>query len=367
MKRKLTSLRRALIVALGVALLAVSGASASTDATSGTAGPAATVAKAPTPKPATKARWARITAAAKREGNVTIYTSQNPLFLADFAKRFEQLYGIKVTINRQIDSVLTQQLTAEYGTGKVNADVFVVATKGIVLGAQQAQNRWAVDAVGPALFHPQFNRKLFAGPGKAHIVGAALLGVGWNTAFWPQGIRDMPDVLNPRLKGRVGVIIPSAFSIIDWYKWLEENWGSDFIRRLAAQEPKLYVSSLPMTQAVASGEIAVGTFVAASAVDLKEAGAPIDFRVLRGKKTGAWNAPWWLMVMRSAPHPNAAQLVTNFMFTREGQALVHKRTGSPLKGVRNTFYVTPRKQSLANSTPAKVAEFQRFWDSLFRK
>jgi iron(III) transport system substrate-binding protein len=355
---------RALVVALLTALLATAAAAASPGAASAPNATKASAAAAP--RPATKAQWARITAAARREGEVTIYSSQNPLYLADFAKAVEQRFGIKVTINRNIDSVLTQQLTAEHGAGNVKADIFVVATKATVLGAHQPQNRWAVDAVGPALFAKALNRRIFAKPGKAVVVGAALLGAGWNTSQFPSGIRDMTDFLNPRLKGRIGVIIPSAFSIIDWYKWVEENWGRNLLTRLAQQEPKLYTSSLPMTQAVASGEVTAGTFIAASAVDLKEDGAPIDFRVLRGKKTGQWNAPWWAMVLRRAPHPNAAQFVFNFMFTREGQALISKRTGSPLRGVPKTQYITPRNQNLKESTPAKVAEFQRWWDSQFR-
>jgi iron(III) transport system substrate-binding protein len=238
--------------------------------------------------------------------------------------------------------------------------------KATVLGAHQEQNRWAVEAVGPALYANTLNRTIYAKPGKAVVVGAALLGAAWNTSQWPSGIKDMTDFLNPRLKGRIGVIIPSAFSIIDWYKWVEENWGRSLITRLAAQEPKLYTSSLPMTQAVASGEIAAGTFVAASAEDLKEQGAPIDVRVLSGKKSGQWNAPWWGMVLRRAPHPNAAQFIFNYMFTREGHALISKRTGSPLRGVPKTHFVQPRNQNLKESTPAKVAEFQGWWDGLFR-
>jgi len=298
---------------------------------------------------------------------VTIYSSQSPFNLAAFGERFKQKYGITVTINRNIDSVLTQQVTAEYGTGKVEVDLLVVATKATILGAQQPQNRWAVDAVGPALFAKGYNRRVFAGPGKAVVPGAAITTLVWNTAQWPDGIKTLPDVLNPRLKGRIGVIVPSAFSIIDWYRWVEENYGKSFLPRLAAQEPKLYVSALPMTQAAASGEIAVATFGASTAPDLKAQGAPIDYRVPKGSKTGTWNAPYYAMIMRKAPHPNAAQLLLNFMLTKEGQAIVHRHLGTALAGVPNTTQIVPRKQNLKESTPEKVAAFQRYWDSLFRK
>ena len=50
--------------------------------------------------------------------------------------------------------------------------------------------------------------------------------------------------------------------------------------KLAAQKPKIYTSTLPMTQAVASGEIIGAPCAAGTALDLKKAGAPIDYKVL---------------------------------------------------------------------------------------
>jgi iron(III) transport system substrate-binding protein len=350
---------RALLVTFLVGLVAAAAA-----ASSGARAPVASNVAAAGPKAATAAQWARIVAAAKREGEVTIYSSQNPIYLADFAKKFQERYGIRVTVNRQIDSVLVQQLTAEHGAGKVNGDIYISATKAHILGAQQDQNRWAVDAVGPALFAKEYNRSIFAKPGKAAIVGINVNCIGWNTSQWSTRIRDFPDVLNERLKGRVGVIAPSAFSIIDFYRWVEETYGRNYLPRLAELDPKIYPSALPMTQAIASGEITVGIFAATSALDLKQQGAPIDCVIAKGDKT--WNISWQGIVLRRAPHPNAAQLVFNYMLTKEGQSLVQKRLGSPLKGVPNTFYVVPRQQDLKESTAEKVAAYQKEWDGLFR-
>jgi iron(III) transport system substrate-binding protein len=353
---KRLKLGRALLVAFVVGVLAAVAAAASWGAGGG--------AQAAAPGPASKARWAQIVAAAKREGAVTIYSSQNPIYLADFAKKFEERYGIKVTVNRQIDAVLVQQLTAEHGAGRVNADIYITATKAHLLGAQQSQNRWATDAVGPALYAKAYNRAIFAKPLKGAIVGINVNCIGWNTSQWNTRITDFRQIINSRLKGRIGVIAPSSFSIIDFYRWVEENYGRNYLPQLAELEPKIYTSALPMTQAIASGEISVGIFAATSAIDLKQQGAPIDCTVIKGDKT--WNISWQGIVLRRAPHPNAAQLVFNYMLTSEGQSLVQKRLGSPLKGVPNTFYVVPRVQNLKESTPDKVAAYQKYWDGLFR-
>jgi len=300
----------------------------------------------------------------KKEGSVTLYTSQNPIFLADTAKDFEAKYGIKLTVNRQIDSVLTQQVSAEKSAGKLNADVLVIASRPIVLGAQKAQNQWAVNAVGPHLYVKAYNRKLFGGPGKADIVGEAILGIAWNTNQYSKTLKDLPDFLDPALKGKIGVVDPTAPSLVDWYLWVQQRYGKAFLAKLAAQKPKIYTSSLPMTQAVVSGEITAGTFTSANALDLQQQGAPIKWTQPGGVHN--WNAPWWGMTLKGAAHPNAAQVLMDFLVTRKGQQTSAHHTGAVLKGVPGTFFVQPRQQNLLALTPSKVTAFQSYWNGLFK-
>src|SRR2546422_543748 len=78
-------------------------------------------------------------------------------------------------------------------------------------------------------------------------------------------------------------------------------------------------------------------------------------------------APWWGMVLRKAPHPNAAQLLMNYLVTKEGQQSSQRHLGAVLQKVPDTFYVEPRKQNLLLLTPQKVTEFQNYWNGLFKK
>jgi iron(III) transport system substrate-binding protein len=316
------------------------------------------------PHAATASQWAKVVAAAKQEGSVTLYTSQNPLFLADTAKAFQARYGITLTINRNIDAVLTQQVATEENSGKVNADVVVIASKPIVLAVQKPDKQWVVNAVGPDLYSKAYDRTVFGGPGKANIVGEAILGMGWNTSLYSKRLTQLTDLLDPSLKGKIGVVQPSSPSLVDWYLWVEENYGKSFLAKLAAQDPKIYVSSLPMTQAVTSGEITAGSFVATSAINLKQQGAPIDFAVPKGKGV-PWNAPWWGMVMKGAPHPYAAQLLMDYLVTKEGQATSQQNLGVVLKGIPNTYYIKPRSQNLKALAPPQVTAFQNYWNGLF--
>jgi iron(III) transport system substrate-binding protein len=343
---------RALVVPLVAALAAVFGSAALASQAQSTA----------TPKPASAKAWKALVAKAKQEGSVTLYSSQDPTTLATFAAKFKERYGITVTWSRQIDSVLAAQVTAEEGTGNAKADMWVIASRPYVLGA--LRNGWAVDAIGPDLFNKRYDRAKFAKPGKAFAVGAAVQGIAWNTKLFSGRLRDYPDLLNPALAGgKIGVIQPTGPSLVDFYQMLDAHYGKDYVPKLAAQKPKIYLSTLPQLQAVASGELTAAALVGAAAIDLKAQGAPIEF-VLPTK--GAWNAPWFAMVLKQAPHPAAAQLLANYMVTPEGQQAVNRRYGSVLKNIPDTFYVPLRAQKLSDLTSAKITAYQQYWSGLFK-
>jgi iron(III) transport system substrate-binding protein len=345
-----TSRPRALALTLTVALLAVVAVAASGASGATPAGPAS------------KAQWAEIVAKAKKEGSVTIYSAQAPANLQAMAAKFKEKYGINVAVNRQIDSVMLSQINTEIGTGKVVADLWVQASKNYVLGA--LENKWAVDAVGPDLYAKTYDRSKFAKPGKAFIVGTAVLGMAWNTQAYSKGLKDIPDLLDPALKGRIGIPQPTSASFVDWYLWLEETYGKNFLQKLADQKPRIYLSSLPMLQAVVSGEVSAAPFVPGQALDLKKQGAPVDFKL--ANKGNTWNAPFWGLILKQAPHPNAAQLLADYLVTKEGQETSQRLSGAVIPGVADAFYVPARNQRLANLTPKKIADFQARWNSLFK-
>ena len=131
---------------------------------------------------------------------------------------------------------------------------------------------------------------------------------------------------------------------------------------MAALKPKIYVSAVPMQGSLGAGEITVGSFIGTTVKDLIDQGAPIGFKV----PTNAWNTPCYAMILGRAPHPAAAQLLANYMVSREGQAVINRNAGAVLKGVPNATFIKPRIVKLKELTPQKIAEFQAYWNSLFQ-
>jgi iron(III) transport system substrate-binding protein len=340
------------LVALAAALVA---------AFAGTATAAHRSAGAAAPQPYSPAAWRALTAKAKQEGSVTLYSVQSPTGLAALASAFKEKYGISVTVNRNVDAALATQINAEESTGKAVADIWIPSPKAYVLGA--VEHGWVVDARGPNFFAKKFDRKKFT-LSKAWAAGAAVLGMAWNTQGYKGSIRTVSDFTKSDFTGKLGVPDPRVSpSFMDWYLWAQSKYGANILNKLAAQNPKIYTSTLPMTQAVASGEIIGAPCAAGTAVTLKSSGAPIDYKVIADN----WNTPYWGLILKQAPHPAAAQLLANFIASPEGQGLVDQGFGAIYPNIEGTYYVTPRIQKLSDFTPAKIAAFNAKWVSLFTR
>ncbi|MFE5916604.1 ABC transporter substrate-binding protein [Streptomyces sp. NPDC056468] len=309
-----------------------------------------------------------LVAAAKKEGQVTVYSAQDLTSLNNLAKAFEAKYpGIDVKTVRGVDGDLGVKVETEFNTGKGIADMYVSASLAWV--EPQAEAGRFLEPVGPELTGKgAYDAKKYVHKGNYFETNSAVLTFGWNTKLYPKGLTDYTDLLDPALAdGKIGVIEPTAPSIVDFYLWLEETYGADFVKKLAAQKPRIYPSSLPMGEALQSGEIAAGSFVAPIALDpaKKKKGAPVDYRM---PPDGAWGARYYGMVLQTAPHPNAGQLFANFMVTAEGQKLITLSAGSVLPKVPGTVITNDkvRIQDPAKLTPDTVAAYQKKWKSLFQ-
>ena len=89
--------------------------------------------------------------------------------------------------------------------------------------------------------------------------------------------------------------------------------------KLGALKPRIYPGALPLSQAVASGELAVGSYTTVM-TDEQKKGAPVEWRV----PAKAWGARFYGQILKTAPHPNAAKLFMNFVFSDEAVAALEK-------------------------------------------
>jgi len=316
-----------------------------------------------------EAALAELVAAAQEDGSVTVYSSQGLDQLNALADAFKEAYsGIDVEVVRLVDGDIIPRLETEMSTGANGADLAVMAALGWIQA--QADTGSFVDASAS----PQiaglgaYDAAQYVHPGNFFEVGAAVLTLGWNTDALPDGLTDYTDLLDPSLAGgKIGVIDPAGGpAIVDFWRWVEENYGEDFLAQLAAQEPMIYPSALPIGEALTSGEIFATPYSApVQLVPAQESGAPVDFTI---GPNGAWGARYFGMIPSSAAHPAAAALFADFMLSPLGQELVQGASGSVLPDIPGTLITNDRVRvmDLEGMQPDAVTEYVAKWDALFR-
>jgi iron(III) transport system substrate-binding protein len=125
------------------------------------------------------------------------------------------------------------------------------------------------------------------------------------------------SLLAPEWKGQIGFDLES-------YEWLGgmidimgQDKALDLARRLAAQSLRTVRGHTLLTQLVAAGEIqALLDAYHHQMITFKEKGAPVDFVV---PETMIIKEPSGIWINKNAPHPHAAALFVDFLFSREGQ------------------------------------------------
>lgn len=309
--------------------------------------------------------WDGVVDAANKEGSVTIYSGQPVDNLNALAAAFQKEYpDIKVNVFRALDNETAAKIEAERDTNSPIADVVVQATLPFMVDKSKAG--WFTAAELPAFDDPGYNKKLnLSADGDYFAVSAQVITFAWNTDLWPKGIKDWSDLLDPGLAGgKIGVLEPSVgANPVDFYLYLQEQYGEDFIDKLAAQKPQIYNSALPIGQAITSGEIAVGAY-SLPLIQQKKDGAHVDW----GFSPKLYGAVYNGAVLSNAAHPNAAKVLANFMLTADGQTAVAAAAASSLPDIPGTVGFTDdvRRQDLTKLTPEVVSDFQARFARLFQ-
>jgi len=145
----------------------------------------------------------------------------------------------------------------------------------------------------------------------------------------PDEIRSYDDLLNPKWKGRIGILDPrSAGGGTSSWAFLYKIKGEEFLRRLAAQELLLSRDQRLLGENLAKGRLAltVGLSYYTLAPFLK-AGQPIN--PLPETKEGSYTSSGSgaLSVTRNSAHPNATKIFVNWLLGKEGQEIYGKAMG----------------------------------------
>jgi len=127
------------------------------------------------------------------------------------------------------------------------------------------------------------------------------------------------DLLNPKWKGKIGMDHTKP----EWFAWqlkrMGEEKGLAYMKKLGAQEFRLYAGLSVVTNLLAAGEfpLVLNTYLH-NVEDIKRKGAPVDWIV----QDPVFTKFQPLGIGSKAQHPNAAKLFTDFMLSEEGQKVI---------------------------------------------
>ena len=269
-------------------------------------------------------RMQKLVDAARREGELTIYTSTPVDDMKVMTDAFERKYGVKTKVWRASSEKVLQRAIAEARAGRFDADIY--DTNGPELEAL-VRERMLLPISSPAL-SDLLPEAVF--PHRAWV-GARLVifAFAYNTNLVKKS--ELPSsyegFADPRWKGKLAIEADDA----DWFATVSGLLGERDAERLfraivANNGVSLRKGHTLLANLVAAGEVPLAlTVYNYKAEQLKSKGAPIDWFVLPpaiARVNG-------LAVSARAPHPNAAMLWFEFVLGVEGQRLLLTREFVP--------------------------------------
>ncbi|MBI3050593.1 MAG: extracellular solute-binding protein [Acidobacteria bacterium] len=305
-------------------------------------------------------RPARIAAAARQEGSLTLYTTIAEKDLPTLVGPFEAKYGVTVNVWRAGTDKVLQRTLAEASARRYDVDVIHFGSPEMEALARE-QVLLPVDSPLHADLQP--------GSVPAHRQWAATLLSVWVQAYNTKlvGRDELPktyaDLLDPKWKGKLGVEAKDQ----DWFSSVVDVMGGGdrglgFFRQLAETNGiSVRLGHTLLNNMVISGEVPLAlTVYNYMPEQAKKKGAPIDWfaiepAIARSNAVG---------IARNAPHPNAALLFYEYLLGEEAQQYFvsmdyvpsNTKVASPLQGVQ-----------ILQTDPVRALDEIDKWTNLFNE
>lgn len=252
---------------------------------------------------------------ARTEGGVLFAGSGDPSSYTEIIAEFERLYGIKVTVELNTDTVAAQ-LISEASAGTVSLDV-LVGEAGDVPALVERDLLLTYDWTRLA----DVDTSSFLFDGRFIVLGDDVGVFVYNTdivaaADVPKTIEDLFD---PRWKGKIGVSASGRFASGFFSQWQQDQAAATaLISRLVANEPLVAANGVETLDSIVNGELSIGWVPGAALQNALAKGAPIavaPFSPWIGLNQGSY-------VMKDSPHPNAALLLNAFLIDKGARSVL---------------------------------------------
>lgn len=265
---------------------------------------------------------------AKEEGEVSLYAATTESSTTKWVKHFEKKYGIPVSVYRDGSTTLYQKWAQEVNGGVHNADVVIQNV--YQLWEEAKENGWITEYRTENYDGYDFDKVLPGGglTGRVYPLHQSIGAIAWNTKVTtPQQqklLREDPvaAMADPAFKGQIALGDTGGATTAGNYANViinqSDKYGWKWLEGVAANDPALFESQIPIAEQLVKGEYAV-TFGTDTLYNGYIAdGAPIEYRY--PEPTNA--ALWMVGLPTETPHPHAARLFMEWATSAEGHDLM---------------------------------------------
>jgi iron(III) transport system substrate-binding protein len=303
-------------------------------------------------------RTQRLIEGAKKEGEVTLYSSAVIADTVAIIDAFQNKYGVQVRLWRGSSDDILRRAVAEARGGRNDADL--AETAGNAMEGLERE-RLLAEVASPVF------AQLMPGAVAPHRGWIAdrlsVFTAAYNTtlikpADVPKSYQDLGD---PKWKGKLG--ISNEADDANWFMAVAEALGQDkavalFRKIVATNGISVRRGHTLLSNLVVAGEVPLALNLYGYRVTaLKQHAAPIDGIVL----APAFALPTGIGAMAKAPHPNAALLLLDFYLT-DGERILARRGNVP---TNRTIAEPPASVGLLDV--AKFLDQQDKWTRLFKE
>lgn len=300
----------------------------------------ASIATAGLAQTADPAKWQELIKKAKEEGQLSITGPPFPGLRTALTSAFKERFGIELSyLGMNAGEVITR-VDTESKAAKVSTDVNIGGTSTCwamaARGQIESMNGKLIDpeVVAPTAWRGGKPKLNTPGPeaGLPADFRCSFQAAEWvmtdlfvNTGIVKPGeITSWKDLLKPQYKGKIAAYDPRRSGPGQTpVGYLAALFGHDYLKQLYVdQQVKLTADNRQLAEWVARGEYPIGIALVQFAVEtFRKQGLPLE-RVYpadgQGSVTGGFSV---VMLIKNAPHPNAAQLFVNWFGTKEAQVL----------------------------------------------
>jgi len=288
-------------------------------------------------KAAGSAEWDKLVEAARKEGKVTVSLPASAELKRQIEEQFKKRYGIEVEVFTARGSTGVRRMADEFKAGVRHFDLHIGGSSSIISGML---DEGIIDAIDPWLVLPEVRdpKQWWGG----HLwVDAAKRFVYMFQAYLPESIwyntelvkpnelRSFDDFLNPKWKGKIGILDPRTPGGGDsnWsYMWQVK--GDEYLKNLAAQDLYVGRDQRVLSESLAKGRVAVmigNTYY--SYMPFLKAGLPIKPLPTLKEGTFGTGGSGNLAIIKAPAHPNSTKVFVNWLLSRDGQEVFSRGLG----------------------------------------